>query len=72
MRLLGPLMELETDADLVGLARGIAFQVAEALGVLERSRVLHEMRSLDQAGRGRAAPPRASASAPTTSTCPLS
>ena len=52
VRLLGPLMELETAADLTGLAKGIGYQVVEALGVLERSKVAHEMRSLDQEGRG--------------------
>ncbi|MCJ2094578.1 helicase [Methylobacterium sp. J-072] len=52
VRLLGPLMELETAADLVGLAKGIGYQVVEALGVLERSKVAQEMRSLDQEGRG--------------------
>ncbi|WP_043385168.1 MULTISPECIES: helicase-related protein [unclassified Methylobacterium] len=52
VRLLGPLMEIETAADLTGLAKGIGYQVVEALGVLERSKVAHEMRSLDQDGRG--------------------
>ncbi|WP_375456406.1 helicase-related protein [uncultured Methylobacterium sp.] len=51
-RLLGPLAEIETAADLTGLAKGIGFQVAEALGVLERARVAQEMRTLDQDGRG--------------------
>ena len=51
-KLLGPLIELETGEGLEGIARGIAFQVAEALGVLERSRVAEEMKSLDQAARG--------------------
>ncbi|MFE1599168.1 helicase-related protein [Methylobacterium sp. ID0610] len=51
VRLLGPALELETAEDLAGLARGIGFQVSEALGVLERARVLNEMRSLDQEGR---------------------
>ncbi len=50
-RLLGPLMEIETAADLTGLAKGIGYQVVESLGVLERSKVAHEMRSLDQDGR---------------------
>ena len=50
-RLLGPLMEIESAADLTGLARGIGYQVVEALGVLERAKVAHEMRSLDQDGR---------------------
>ncbi|GJE03718.1 helicase-related protein [Methylobacterium isbiliense] len=52
VRLLGPALELETAEDLTGLARGIGFQVSEALGVLERAKVLTEMRSLDQEGRG--------------------
>ncbi|ACS42445.1 helicase-related protein [Methylorubrum extorquens] len=51
VRLLGPLMEIETAADLTGLARGIGYQVVEALGVLERAKVAHEMRTLDQDGR---------------------
>ncbi|MDP4021602.1 helicase-related protein, partial [Methylobacterium sp. NEAU 140] len=52
VRLLGPLMEIETAADLTGLSKGIGYQVVEALGVLERAKVAHEMRSLDQDGRG--------------------
>ena len=48
---LGPLMELETGDGLEGIVRGIAFQVAEALGVLERSRVADDMKTLDQAAR---------------------
>ena len=52
VRLLGPLIEIETAADLTGLAKGIGYQVVEALGVLERSKVAHEMRSLEQDGRG--------------------
>ncbi len=50
-RLLGSLIELENDATITGLARGIAFQVAEAQGILERSKVAQDLRSLDQAGR---------------------
>lgn len=50
-RTLGPLIELEEPADLTGIARGIAFQIAEALGVLERARVLQEVRGLDQQAR---------------------
>ena len=49
---LGVLFELETGEGLDGISRGIAFQVAESLGVLERSRVSDEMKSLDQAARG--------------------
>ena len=48
---LGALMELETGDGLEGIVRGIAFQVAEALGVLERSRVADDMKTLDQAAR---------------------
>ncbi len=51
MRLLGPALALEAAEDLTGLARGIGFQISEALGVLERAKVLTEMRSLDQEGR---------------------
>ena len=51
VRLLGPLMEIESAADLTGLAKGIGYQVVESLGVLERARVAGEMRSLDQDGR---------------------
>jgi ATP-dependent RNA helicase SUPV3L1/SUV3 len=51
-KLLGPLIELETGAGLDGLARGIAFQVAESLGVLERSRVAEDVKALDQVARG--------------------
>ncbi|MDQ4061679.1 MAG: helicase, partial [Pseudomonadota bacterium] len=51
VRLLGPAMQLEDSAELQGLARGIAFQLAESLGVLERAKVLNEVRSLDQDGR---------------------
>ncbi|MDB5571162.1 MAG: Helicase, partial [Hyphomicrobiales bacterium] len=51
-KLLGPLVELETGEGLEGLARGIAFQVGEALGVLERSRVAADIKNLDQNARG--------------------
>ncbi|WP_284317304.1 helicase-related protein, partial [Methylobacterium gnaphalii] len=51
VRLLGPLMEIESAADLTGLSRGIGYQVVESLGVLERAKVAHEMRTLDQDGR---------------------
>ncbi len=52
VRLLGPAIQLEDSAELAGLARGIAFQIAESLGVLERAKVLNEVRSLDQEARG--------------------
>jgi len=50
-KLLGPLLELEQGEGLEGIARGIAFQIAEALGVLERARVAEEVRGLDQMAR---------------------
>jgi ATP-dependent RNA helicase SUPV3L1/SUV3 len=52
VRLLAPLLQLEESAELTGIARGVGFQIAEALGVLERAKVLQEVRSLDQDGRG--------------------
>ncbi len=51
VRQLGPLLQLEDSAELQGLARGIGFQIAEALGVLERAKVAGEVKSLDQDGR---------------------
>jgi ATP-dependent RNA helicase SUPV3L1/SUV3 len=51
-RLIGPLLDLEAGEGLEGAARGIAFQVAEALGVLERGRVAQEVKGLDQTARG--------------------
>ena len=71
VRLLGPLLELETSQELTGLARGIAFQVVESLGVLERSKVLSDVRSLEQEARGRCVRP-ASGSERITSICPPS
>jgi ATP-dependent RNA helicase SUPV3L1/SUV3 len=51
VRALGPVIELEDAQDLTGIARGIAFQISESLGVLERARVLQEVRGLEQEGR---------------------
>ncbi|MHC2433805.1 helicase-related protein [Bradyrhizobium sp. USDA 4451] len=50
-KLLGPLFELAKAEDLQGIARGIAFQLVEALGVLERSKIAAEMKDLDQPSR---------------------
>jgi ATP-dependent RNA helicase SUPV3L1/SUV3 len=50
-KLLGPLLALEQATDLDGMARGIGFQIAEALGVLERSKVAQDVKALDQEGR---------------------
>ncbi|MDX7951602.1 helicase-related protein [Lichenihabitans sp. Uapishka_5] len=51
-KLLGVLIDLETGEGLEGAARGLAFQLAESLGVLERARVAEEVKTLDQAARG--------------------
>jgi ATP-dependent RNA helicase SUPV3L1/SUV3 len=51
-KLLGPLLALSTAEDVTGIARGVAFQLTEALGVLERHRVAEEVKGLDQAARG--------------------
>jgi ATP-dependent RNA helicase SUPV3L1/SUV3 len=37
--------------DITGIARGVAFQVVEALGVLERQKVADEVKGLDQPAR---------------------
>src|ERR1700719_4170384 len=50
-KLLGPLFELAKAEDITGIARGIAFQLVEAMGVLERSRIAAEMKDLDQPSR---------------------
>ena len=50
-KLLGSLFELSTAADISGIARGVAFQLVEALGVLERTRVADEVKGLQQPER---------------------
>jgi ATP-dependent RNA helicase SUPV3L1/SUV3 len=50
-KLLGALVDLETAEGVEGIGRGIAFQVAEALGVLERARVANDVKSLEQNAR---------------------
>src|SRR5262252_668587 len=50
-KLLGPLFALSKAEDVTGIARGIAFQLVEALGVVERSRIAAEMKDLDQPSR---------------------
>ena len=46
--LLKPLIDLSADQTITGMARGIAFQLVENLGVLERRAVLEEVRGLSQ------------------------
>jgi ATP-dependent RNA helicase SUPV3L1/SUV3 len=50
-KLLGPLFALASAEDITGIARGVAFQLTEALGVLERNRVAEEVKGLDQTAR---------------------
>jgi len=50
-KLLGPLLALGSAEDITGIARGVAFQLTEALGVLERHRVAEEVKGLDQEAR---------------------
>ncbi len=50
-KLLGSLAELEKGEGLEGIARGIAFRVAESLGVLERAQVADDVKSLPQEAR---------------------
>ena len=50
-KLLGPLFGLSAAADISGIARGIAFQIVEALGVLDRTKVAEEVKGLPQPDR---------------------
>ena len=47
-----PLLALQRDTELPGLARGFAFQMVESLGVLPRAQVAQEVKQLDQEARG--------------------
>jgi ATP-dependent RNA helicase SUPV3L1/SUV3 len=48
-----PLTNLEKDEELTGLARGFAFRMVEALGILPRAAVAQEVKDLDQDARGK-------------------
>lgn len=50
-KLLGPMFELSKAEDVTGIARGIAYQLVEALGVLERPKIANELKDLDQTSR---------------------
>jgi ATP-dependent RNA helicase SUPV3L1/SUV3 len=50
-KLLSPLFSLAAADDVTGMARGVAFQLVEALGVLERQKVAEEVKGLDQPAR---------------------
>ncbi|MBK1634688.1 helicase-related protein [Rhodovulum adriaticum] len=47
-----PLLNLQRDEALTGLARGFGFQMVEALGVLPRESVAQDVKQLDQDARG--------------------
>ncbi len=50
-KLLGPLEALEKGEGLEGVTRGVAFQLAEELGVLDRARVAKEVKAFSQEDR---------------------
>jgi ATP-dependent RNA helicase SUPV3L1/SUV3 len=50
-KLLGPLFQLAASEEVTGIARGVAFQLVEALGVLDRRRVAEDVKGLDQPAR---------------------
>ena len=50
-KLLGPLFVLSTAEDVTGMARGVAFQLIEALGVLDRQKVADDVKGLEQPAR---------------------
>ena len=50
-KLLAPLFSLTAADDITGVARGVAYQLVEALGVLERQKVADEVKGLDQPAR---------------------
>lgn len=49
---LKPLFDLRVAESLSGIARGLAFQLVEALGILDRTKVAADVKGLDQTVRG--------------------
>nr|WP_234899407.1 helicase-related protein [Ruegeria lacuscaerulensis] len=47
-----PLLNLSRDEELSGLAKGFAFRMVEALGILPRAQVAQDVKDLDQDARG--------------------
>ena len=47
-----PLLAMSRDEALTGMARGFAFQMVEALGIIPREAVADEVKALDQEARG--------------------
>lgn len=50
-KLFAPMFDLSRAEDVTGIARGIAFQLNEALGVLDRQKISSELKDLDQTAR---------------------
>jgi ATP-dependent RNA helicase SUPV3L1/SUV3 len=50
-KLLGPLFVLSAAEDVTGIARGVAFQLVEALGALDRQKVADDVKGLEQPSR---------------------
>eukprot|EP00439_Symbiodinium_sp_Y106_P087740 s1_g276.t1 len=51
-KVLEPLISLSTGEELTGLARGVAFQLVENLGAINRERIADDVKALDQDARG--------------------
>ncbi len=47
-----PMVSMQKDETLTGLARGFAFRLVEAMGILPRAQVADEVKALDQEARG--------------------
>jgi len=47
-----PLIGIQKDETLTGLARGFGFRLVEAMGIIPRDRVVQEVKELDQDARG--------------------
>ncbi len=47
-----PLLAMQKDEAMAGLARGLGFQLIEAMGIIPRERVASEVKALDQDARG--------------------
>lgn len=50
--LLKPLSDLENSSELSGLSKGLAFQIVENLGIIQRRDVAEDLKNLDQDMRG--------------------
>ncbi len=47
-----PLLAIKKDETLTGLAKGVGFQIVEALGVIQRQSIANDVKALDQDARG--------------------